>query len=276
MSHAHRVKPGDSVHLDDIDPSKNGGLTEDEAREKTGKLKERLDRLQEMLYAAGEHSLLIVLQGRDTSGKDGTIRHLSTCLNVQHCSVASFKVPTPLESRHDFLWRVHSQAPAHGMIAIFNRSHYEDVLAVRVHDLAPKKVWSQRYDQINEFEELLSENRTIVVKFMLHISKDEQKQRLLAREADPEKGWKLSPGDWRERDYWDEYTDAYEDALTKCSKKDAPWFVVPANHKWYRDLCITEAIVDALEGHKKGWEKSLEALSTEMKDELVKMRQEKK
>ena len=261
MAHAQRIKPGDKIRLDDVKPDADGGLSEQEARGRTEKLKGDLEGLQEMLYAAGLQGALIVLQGRDTSGKDGTIRHLSTCLNVQHTTVASFKQPTPIELKHDFLWRVHPNVPARGMISIFNRSHYEDVLAVRIHDLAPKKVWKARFDQINEFEALLAENDTIVLKFLLHISKGEQEQRLLAREQDPDKAWKLSAGDWRERTFWDKYTEAYEDVLEKCSTEDAPWLVVPSDHKWYRDLCITQAIVDALKPYEKGWKKSLQALA---------------
>jgi PPK2 family polyphosphate:nucleotide phosphotransferase len=260
MAHAHKIKPGSKVCLDDIDPGADGGLSEQEARERTAKLQVELDDLQEMVYAAGQQGVLIVLQGRDTSGKDGTIRHLSNCLNVQHTSVASFKQPTPVELRHDFLWRVHCQTPAKGMIAVFNRSHYEDVLAVRVHRLVPKSIWKERYDFINEFEALLAAGDTIILKFLLHISKDEQERRLLAREADPEKAWKLSVGDWRERELWGDYTEAYESALERCSTEVAPWHVVPADHKWYRDLCITQAIVDALEPHRKSWKKALQAV----------------
>jgi PPK2 family polyphosphate:nucleotide phosphotransferase len=276
MAYAHRIKPGSTVKLADFDPSQKGGLTEDVGRALTDVLRKKLDDLQEMLYAAGQDSLLIVLQGRDTSGKDGTIRHLSTCLNVQHTTVSPFKQPTPIELKHDFLWRVHSQVPAKGMIAIFNRSHYEDVLAVRVHDLVPKKMWKHRYDRINEFEHLLTKTGTLVVKFMLNISKKEQEDRLLAREKDTEKAWKLSPGDWKERDYWDAYTEAYEEALERCSTEDAPWIVVPADHKWYRDLCITEAIVDVLECRKKEWEACLKELAKEQTAALKAYRAEKK
>ncbi len=261
MAHAHKIKPGSKVKLADIPTNSDGGLSEEEAKARTAKLQSHLEDLQEMLYAAGQQGVLIVLQGRDTSGKDGTIRHLSNSLNVQHANVASFKQPTPLELKHDFLWRVHPNVPARGMISIFNRSHYEDVLAVRVHDLVPKKVWKQRFDMINDFERLVASNDTIILKFVLHISKDEQEQRLLAREADPDKSWKLSAGDWKERELWDKYTEAYEDVLEKCSTDDAPWLVVPADHKWYRDLCITQAIVDALEPYKKDWKKCLEALA---------------
>ncbi|HLK16835.1 MAG TPA: PPK2 family polyphosphate kinase [Fimbriimonadaceae bacterium] len=261
MAHAHRIKPGEKVRLDDVKTDSDGGLTEADAREKTAKLRDELEELQEMLYAAGAHGALIVLQGRDTSGKDGTIRHLSTCLNVQHATVSSFKQPTPLELRHDFLWRVHPCVPARGMISIFNRSHYEDVLAVRVHDLAPKKVWKARYDQINEFEALVAANDTVILKFLLHISKGEQERRLLAREQDPDKAWKLSASDWKERALWDKYTEAYEDMLEKCSTDAASWYVVPADHKWHRDLCITEAIVDALKPLRKGWKETLREIA---------------
>lgn len=257
MSHAHKIKPGAKVSLGDIDPGNDGGLTEAEALSRTAKLKAELDELQEMLYAAGRQGVLIVLQGRDTSGKDGTIRHLSTCLNVQHTGVSSFKQPTPIELRHNFLWRVHSRAPARGMISIFNRSHYEDVLVVRVHDLVPKKVWKARYEMINQFEDLMASGGTIILKFLLHISKDEQERRLLAREANPNKAWKLSAADWQEREFWDKYTEAYEAAMEKCSTEAAPWYVVPANHKWYRDLCITQAIVDALKPYHKEWKAAL-------------------
>ncbi|MHB8636237.1 MAG: PPK2 family polyphosphate kinase [Fimbriimonadaceae bacterium] len=272
MSHAQKVKPGEKIRLDDVKADADGGLSELEARGRTAKLKQDLEPLQEMLYAAGMHGALIVLQGRDTSGKDGTIRHLSTCLNVQHTTVSSFKQPTPIELKHDFLWRIHPSAPAKGMISIFNRSHYEDVLAVRIHELAPKKVWKSRFDQINEFEELLVESNTIILKFLLHISKGEQEKRLLAREQDPDKAWKLSAGDWRERAFWDKYTTAYEDVLEKCSTDEAPWFVVPADHKWYRDLCITQAIVDALQPYEKAWRESLKELAKVQVADLAAMR----
>jgi PPK2 family polyphosphate:nucleotide phosphotransferase len=275
MALAHKIKPGEKVRLDDVKTNADSGLTEEEARKRTAKLRQELDELQEMLYAAGMNGALIVLQGRDTSGKDGTIRHLSTCLNVQHTIVSSFKQPTPIELKHDFLWRVHPCVPARGMISIFNRSHYEDVLAVRIHDLAPKKVWKARFDQINEFEALLAAGDTVILKFLLHISKDEQERRLLAREQDPEKTWKLSASDWRERDFWDKYTEAYEEVLEKCSTEDAPWFVVPADHKWYRDLCITQAIVDALRPYEKEWKKSLKELAKNEVAELVASRERK-
>jgi len=257
MPYAHVVKPGSKVKLADIDPSYHDGLSEEEALTKIQEIGSRLSGLQELLYASHVNSLLIVLQGRDTSGKDGSIRRILSYSNVQSTRVIPFKVPTELEASHDFLWRIHSAAPGKGDLTIFNRSHYEDVVVVRVHELAPKHVWKKRYDQINDFEELLMENGTIVLKFYLHISKDEQKQRLLAREADPKKYWKLEVGDWKERELWGEYTDAYEDALEKCSTDHAPWRIVPANHKWFRDLAIAEAIEHALKPHESAWMESL-------------------
>ncbi len=214
---------------------------------------EELIELQELLYAVRSHSVLVILQGRDTSGKDGTIRHVAGPLNSQSCSVASFKVPTEEELAHDFLWRVHAQTPPSGDIRIFNRSHYEDVLVVRVHKLAPKEVWRQRYEHINAFEQLLADSGTIILKFYLHISKEEQKQRLLEREKDPVKSWKLSVNDWKEREHWDDYTAAYEDALNRCSTKHAPWFIVPADKKWFRNLAVAETLRNALMPFKKSW-----------------------
>jgi PPK2 family polyphosphate:nucleotide phosphotransferase len=273
MAYAHRVE--EKIDLAKIDSRKDGGLTEDEAKLKTAELGEKLEELQELLYAAGTHSLLIVLQGRDTAGKDGAIKKLSQFVNVLGVQVTGFKVPTPEEAAHDFLWRVHKHAPAKGQIAIFNRSHYEDVLVVRVHGYAPKEVWSKRYDQINEFEQLLARNDTIVVKFCLHISKEEQEERLLAREQAPEKAWKLGVGDWKEREFWDDYTEAYSDALTKCSPKHAPWYVISAEHKWFRDLAIMETLVDALEPYEKGWKERLAEMGKKAKAELEEYRRSK-
>jgi PPK2 family polyphosphate:nucleotide phosphotransferase len=199
------------------------------------------------LYGAAQQGVLIVLQGMDTSGKDGTITHVMAPINPQGCIVTSFKQPTPADLAHDFLWRVHPHAPARGMLAIFNRSHYEDVLVVRVHNLVPKAVWRERYDAINRFEHLLATNGTIILKFFLHISKNEQEERLLAREEDKTKAWKLSATDWAERERWDDYQEAYEDALSKCSTAHAPWYIVPANRKWYRDWAVTHILLDAFE-----------------------------
>lgn len=276
MEYAHTPKPGSKLDLEDHDPSKHGNLKEYEALAATEALWAKIERLQEKLYAAGTHSMLIVLQALDTGGKDGTIRKLSQCLNVQHVDVYSFKQPTAEESGHDFLWRVHKVAPEKGRIAIFNRSHYEDVLVVRVHQLVEEKVWKKRYKQIREFEELLSENGTIIIKFFLHISKGEQKQRLLAREEDPEKSWKLSAGDWKERKFWDDYQTAYADAIEKTNTENAPWFIVPANHKWFRDLCIAEAIAETLDDYAKRWTKHLEAVGEEKLKELASLPEKQK
>lgn len=266
--YAHRIEDGKKVRLADFNPTDTGGLSREEGEAKIAKLGEDLNELEDLLYQAGRHALLIVLQGRDTSGKDGTIRHLLSYANAQSCRVEPFKVPTPVELAHDFLWRVHAVTPPKGGMTIFNRSHYEDVLVVRVHDLAPKDVWSKRYDHINAFERLLLDSGTIVLKFMLHISKEEQERRLLDREKEVEKSWKLSVGDWKEREYWDAYTEAYEDALERCSPKDAPWHVVPADHKWFRNLAITERVVAAMKEHKDGWLERLEKIGEAAKAEL--------
>jgi PPK2 family polyphosphate:nucleotide phosphotransferase len=255
----HLVRPDSSVSLHEFDPSDTGGLNQDEGTDRLAKATKKLERLQELLYAAGTHSALIVLQGPDTAGKDGTIRLLSTCLNVQHTSVSSFKVPNEVEAGHDFLWRIHRQTPGRGQISIFNRSHYEDVLVVRVHELVAKPVWKERYGQINAFEDLLADSGTIVRKFFLHISREEQEKRLRAREEDKEKAWKLSVADWKERAYWDDYLEAYEAALSKCSPKHAPWTIVPSNHKWFRNLCVVERLVEAFEGLEGEWMRGLEA-----------------
>jgi PPK2 family polyphosphate:nucleotide phosphotransferase len=269
MGYAHRLEGKHKIKLKDFDPGDKAGLKRGEGEEQTASLLEELIELQELLYAAQTESLLVVLQGRDTSGKDGTIRHVAGPLNSQSCSVASFKVPTEEELAHDFLWRIHTQTPPLGHIKIFNRSHYEDVLVVRVHELAPKEVWRERYEHINAFERLLADSSTIILKFYLHISKDEQEQRLREREADPIKSWKLSVGDWKEREYWDAYTAAYEDALNRCSTKQAPWFIVPADKKWFRDLAVAEAMRDALKPYKKQWLAKLEAQGQERKKAIA-------
>jgi PPK2 family polyphosphate:nucleotide phosphotransferase len=257
MAYAHLVKPDSKTRLDDVDAGSHAGLSEEEAMAKLDKLGERMADLQELLFAAKQNSLLIVLQGRDTSGKDGSIRRMLHYCNVQSSRVASFKEPTELEASHDFLWRVHREVPAKGDVVVFNRSHYEDVLVVRVHKLVPKKLWKARYDQINAFEDTLVSSGTILLKFYLHISKGEQEKRLLAREENPDKAFKLSLSDWKERECWDDYTEAFDDALDKCSTKHAPWYIVPANHKWFRDLAITQAVVDALDPYAKDWHDAL-------------------
>jgi PPK2 family polyphosphate:nucleotide phosphotransferase len=246
----YRVKPGSKVDLNKWDPNERGAF---EGGKKEGKkallaLNDRLEPLQELLYAEHKHKVLIVLQAMDTGGKDGTIRHVFEGVNPQGVRVAGFKVPTQEELDHDYLWRVHKQTPGRGEIVIFNRSHYEDVLVVRVHELVPEEVWTKRYDQINAFERTLAEEGTTILKFFLHIDLEEQKQRLQARLDEPNKRWKFSTGDLKERKLWPKYMEAYEDVLSKTSTKWAPWYVVPANRKWYRNLVIATTLIEALEG----------------------------
>jgi PPK2 family polyphosphate:nucleotide phosphotransferase len=259
MEYAYRVKPGEKVRLTAHDPADTRGVSHEDAEKQLQALNRQLTALQEMHYAAAHNSILIVLQGLDTAGKDGTIRHVMAQFNPEGCRVESFKMPTPIESAHDFLWRVHLVTPPLGMITIFNRSHYEDVLVARVHSLVPKGIWKGRYGHINDFEALLSDSGTIILKFFLHISQGEQKTRLLAREDDKDKAWKLSASDWPEHALYDEYVDAYEDALSRCSTDAAPWYVVPADHKWFRNLAVARTILDVLEPHRKAWQHGLEA-----------------
>jgi PPK2 family polyphosphate:nucleotide phosphotransferase len=246
----YRVKPGSKVDLSKWDPNEKGSFEggKREGKEAIKQLNVRLEALQELLYAEHKHKVLVVLQAMDTGGKDGTIRHVFEGVNPQGVRVASFKVPTQEELDHDYLWRVHKQTPGKGEIVIFNRSHYEDVLVVRVHELVPEKVWSKRYDQINAFECTLAEEGTTILKFFLHIDLEEQKQRLQARLDEPNKRWKFSKGDLKERKLWPKYTQAYEDVLSKTSTEWAPWTVVPANRKWYRNLVIATTMIEALEG----------------------------
>jgi PPK2 family polyphosphate:nucleotide phosphotransferase len=275
MSLSVQLKSSQKVKLSELDPNDTHGVSEEESKHRRDKLIDELGDLQEVLYAAKRNSVLIVLQGMDTSGKDGTIRHVMSGMNPQGCRVESFKVPTEEELEHDFLWRVHKVTPRKGITTIFNRSHYEDVLVVRVHQLAPHDVWKKRYDHINDFEKLLAHSGTIVLKFFLHISREEQKERLLEREKDPEKAWKLSVGDWKERSLWDDYMEAYEDVLSRCSSEHSPWYVVPANKKWFRNLAVAEALVDALRPYRDDWENYLSKLSQERIEELARMRAEK-
>jgi len=260
-THVVTINPGVVANLRDMDTGETHGLGKSTGEKKFEQIAAELGELQELLYAAGQHAVLVVLQGLDTSGKDGTITHVMGSVNPQGCRVESFKVPTPEEASHDFLWRAHRVTPPKGMMTIFNRSYYEDVLVARVHELVPEKVWRARYEQINQFESLLMSSGTIIVKFFLHISKDEQKKRLLAREDDPEKAWKLSPTDWVERRSWQAYVEAYEDALSKCSTRDAPWHVVPADHKWYRNLAIAETLVGEVVPYRTAWKQHLEEVS---------------
>ena len=272
MSYAHRLEGDRRIKLEDFDPAEDAGMKREQGEKKIAQLIAELIELQELLYAARRQSVLIILQGRDTSGKDGTIRHVAGPLNSQSCSVTSFKVPTEEDLAHDFLWRVHAQTPRAGDIKIFNRSHYEDVLVVRVHKLVPKEVWRSRYTHINAFERSLADSSTIILKFYLHISKQEQKERLLEREKDPTKSWKLSVGDWKEREYWDDYTAAYEDALNECTSRRRPWLIVPADKKWFRNLAIAEALRDALMPFRKRWLQELEEAGREKKKAIEEYR----
>lgn len=247
----YRVEPGASVNLKDLDPADTGKLVGEVGRAKaeveTTKARAKLVRLQELLYATRSHSLLIVLQAMDAGGKDGTIKHVMEGLNPQGVDVTGFKAPTPQESSHDFLWRVHQETPARGMIGIFNRSHYEDVLITRIHGQVSDKAAEKRFRNINDFERLLTDDSTVVLKFFLHISKDEQRQRMEARLQDPVKYWKFNPGDLPERERWSDYMEVYEEAIAATSTKHAPWTIVPANEKWYRNYVVASCIVDALE-----------------------------
>jgi PPK2 family polyphosphate:nucleotide phosphotransferase len=249
------VKGGRKLSLGSYDPDDTGEYKKNDqgkakAKAETAKLIARLDGLQERLYANATRSLLVVLQGMDTSGKDGTIKSVMSGVNPQGCKVVAFKAPSKDELAHDFLWRVHREVPPNGYIGIFNRSHYEDVLITRVHGWVSDKVVKRRYDQIKEFEELLTENGTTILKFFLHISKEEQKERLEARIADPEKRWKWNSGDLEERKLWDEYLKAFEDVISATSTDCAPWYIVPANRKWYRNLVVADRIVNVLEDMK--------------------------
>lgn len=246
-----RVKPGKDIKLKNFDPDETLGWDKgDKTAASLAKTLHTLDRLQYLLYAEKKHALLVVFQGLDAAGKDGTIRSVMSGINPQGCQVTSFKVPSALESAHDFLWRIHKAVPSYGDIGIFNRSHYEDVLVVRVHRLVPDKVWEDRYAQINRFEKLLEENNIKILKFFLHISKEEQKKRFLERIDDPDKRWKISDADFHERKYWDDYIKAYEEALSRCSTDHSPWFVIPANKKWFRNLAVSHILVEALEDMK--------------------------
>lgn len=242
------VEPGSKVRLGKIDPAFTGKHESHEtAIAETAKEVARMDRLQYLLYADAGQSLLIVLQGLDAAGKDGVIRHLFTGMDPQGTSVFGFKQPNKDELAHDFLWRVHRRAPGNGEVVIYNRSHYEDVLVVRVHKLVPRSIWSERYDLINDFESMLSENRTRILKFYLHISPDEQLARFRQRLDDPARRWKISDSDYSERELWPKYLEAYEEAIALTSTKRAPWFIIPSNHKWFRNLAISQIVADAMD-----------------------------
>ncbi len=246
----YRVKPGTKIKLSDWDPGDTGDFKggKEAAQAELLPLNKKLEQLQELLYAEHRHKILILLQAMDTGGKDGVIRHVFEGVNPQGTRVANFKEPTAEELDHDFLWRVHKQVPAKGELVIFNRSHYEEVLVVRIHKLEPKDVWNKHYDQINDFERMLVETGTTILKFFLHIDQDEQRERLQARIDNPDKRWKFRMGDLDERKLWDDYMQAYEDVLSKTSTEVAPWYIIPANHKWYRDLAISNILISTLEG----------------------------
>jgi len=242
------VEPGAKVHLSKIDPSYRGKYeNHDQAAPEIAKNLQRMDKLQYLLYADGSQSLLVVLQALDAAGKDGTVRHVFSGMNPQGTCVFGFKQPSKEELAHDFLWRVHMRTPAKGQVVVFNRSHYEDVLVVRVHNLVPQSVWSKRYDLINDFEKMLATNGTHVLKFYLHISPEEQLARFAQRLDDPARNWKISESDYSERKLWPQYVEAYEDAMALTSTKRAPWYVIPANHKWFRDAAISQIIADTMD-----------------------------
>ncbi|MEO6350361.1 MAG: polyphosphate kinase 2 family protein [Candidatus Limnocylindrales bacterium] len=245
-----RVKPDDRIDLSKLDPGDSHGWNKDDGEEETAHQVERLAELQDRFWAGAQKSLLVVLQGIDASGKDGAIRRVMTAFNPQGCYVASFKVPTPEEAAHDFLWRVHKKVPGKGEIGIFNRSHYEEVLVVRVHEFVPKSVWKGRYELIREFEEMLTATGTTIVKFFLFIDREEQRERLQERYDNPKKRWKFSMGDIEERKRWDDYMDAYEDVLSKTSTSDSPWYVIPSNRNWFRDLAISTILAETIDDLK--------------------------
>lgn len=242
-----RPAPHQKILLSQFDANYKAGMSKDETREQTKILRDRLAELQNVLYAQGKYSLLIVLQAMDAGGKDGTIRKVFSGVNPQGFRIANFKKPTEEELSHDFLWRVHQEVPPKGYIGIFNRSHYEDVLVVRVNKIVPKSVWEKRYDHINVFEKLLADSGVTILKFYLHISKEEQKERFQERLDNPDKHWKFSIGDLPVREKWDDYMRAFEDALSYCNTEYAPWHIIPANRKWFRNYIITKTIVETLE-----------------------------
>ena len=241
------AQPRQKIRLSDIDADETAGMSKEEALLQIGQLRERVSELQQILYAEHRQSLLILFQAMDTGGKDGTIRNLLSGINPAGIHVSAFKVPSHQERDHDFLWRVHKATPPKRLIGVWNRSHYEDVLVVRVHKLVEKNVWKSRFDQINSFEGILASNNITIVKFMLHISRDEQERRLRARLENPQKRWKFSPSDLKEREFWDDYQEAYEEAINRCTTDCAPWHVVPANRKWARDLAVIELLFRVLE-----------------------------
>ncbi len=242
----YRVEPGQEIDLKGHDPYYRGELKKKQGNRRLEELRAELAALQELLYAEGKQKLLVVLQGIDSSGKDGTIRRVFGAVNPQGTKVTSFKVPTRKEMNHDYLWRVHPHAPGRGKIAIFNRSHYEEVLVARVRNLVPRETWEKRYRHINEFERLLADEGTTILKFFLHISKERQAERFLARLDRPHKRWKFDPGDLDDRRYFDDYRKAFEDMLSQTSTSHAPWYIIPSDRKWYRNLAVAEIVAGRL------------------------------
>lgn len=254
------IKVTSRIRLKDFNPDYHEGLDKEKTREKTQKLCDRIGELQQLLYANGNYALLIVLQGMDTSGKDGAVKHVFDAVNPGEVETANFKTPSKEELAHDYLWRIHKALPRYGNFGVFNRSHYEDVLVVRVLNLQPPHVWRQRYEQINAFEKHLVANNYVLLKFFLHISKEEQAERLRARLKDPTKNWKFQPEDLKMRAHWNKFMRAYEDAISRCSSPEAPWHIIPANRKWYRDYVIVKIIVKALEDLNLEWPKPMQNL----------------
>jgi PPK2 family polyphosphate:nucleotide phosphotransferase len=257
---ALKVKPGTKLDLAKLDPAATHGHDKASAEKDLAAGLERLTDLQDRIWAEQKHPVLVVLQGIDAAGKDGTIRHVMSAFNPQGCPVTSFKVPTPVELAHDYLWRAHQRTPGKGEIAIFNRSYYEDVLVVRVHNFVPKEVWSRRYDQINAWERMLTEEGTTIVKFFLNISPDEQRDRFQERVDNPKKRWKFRMADLDERKLWDDYQAAFEEALSRCSTDAAPWYVIPSNRNWFRNVAVAEILADVMEELKPKYPSSPDAV----------------
>ncbi len=260
--HKYRIRPGQVVDLSDWDPSDQSEFPDGKqaARDHLKQLRKRLAELQYLLWAEGRHKILVVLQAMDTGGKDGTIRRVLSGVNPQGINVVNFKAPTKEELSHDYLWRVHDHTPSTGSLTVFNRSHYEDVLIVRVLGLVPEERWSRRYDHIKDFERLLTDEGTTILKFYLHISQEEQAERFQARLDDPTKHWKFNKRDLEHRELWDTYMEAYQAALERTSTERAPWYVVPANRKWYRNIVVAQTIVDTLEGLEMSYPEPEEGL----------------
>ena len=267
-------KTDSKIELDSISTDAPKDLSRDEAEEKLATLGSELFELQDLLWGARTHAVLIVLQGLDTSGKDGAIKNVAGCLNPRGISVVSFGVPTKEELEHDFLWRIHKHTPRRGEWTLFNRSHYEDILVVRVENLCPESIWRERFGHIRDFEELLCEHDTIVLKFFLHISKGEQERRLLDREKDPSTAWKLNVNDWRTREKWRDFQDAYEDVLRRCATPKSPWHIVPADSKWFRNLAVITTILNTLRPYKKIWQRKLDDMGARGAAELSEYRKQ--